>query len=92
MRRLNNKMNLEVNNQPERQNTDEISAYPVKNGQAIAETNLNSDAASLEEYMPTSSLGRELMEIRKKIIASRESLLGWDEINGEVARRRGEIE
>jgi hypothetical protein len=33
-----------------------------------------------------------LMEIRKKIIASRESLLGWDEINGEVARRRGEIE
>jgi hypothetical protein len=92
MRRLNDKMHLQVNNQPEKQNTDEFSAYPVKNGQAIAETNLNSDAASLEEYVPTTSLGRELMEIRKKITASRKSLLGWDEINEEVARRRGEIE
>jgi len=46
----------------------------------------------IEDYKPRTSLGKKLVELRKKIIASGEPLLGWEEIEREVARLRGEHE
>lgn len=43
-----------------------------------------------DEYQPKTALGRKLMSIRAKIIASGEPLLNWEEIEREVAERRGE--
>jgi hypothetical protein len=40
-------------------------------------------------YEPKTELGRRLWEIRKRIIASGEPLLGWDELEKEVAERKG---
>lgn len=37
-------------------------------------------------------LGRRLWEIRSRIVASGEPLLGWEEIEREVSERRGEAE
>lgn len=45
--------------------------------------------SDLSEYKPRTPFGKELMEIRKRIVASGEPLLGWDEIEKEVARLRG---
>lgn len=39
-----------------------------------------------------SELGRRLREIRGRIVASGEHLLSWDEIDSELAARRGEAE
>jgi len=41
-------------------------------------------------FEPKTLLGRRLWSIRKRIVASGETLLGWDEIEKEVAARRGE--
>jgi hypothetical protein len=38
------------------------------------------------------SLADKLIELRQKIVASGQPLLSWDEINEEVARRRGKTE
>jgi hypothetical protein len=45
-----------------------------------------------EVYQPRTALGRRLMSIRAKIVASGEPLLNWQEIEQEVAERRGEAE
>ena len=37
-------------------------------------------------------LGEQLLRIREQIVASGEPLLSWEEIEREVAERRGEIE
>ena len=42
-------------------------------------------------YRPETTLGRKLWEIRKRIVASGEPLLSWDDIEREVAERRGEV-
>jgi hypothetical protein len=42
--------------------------------------------------MPRTRLGKQLLRIREKIIASGEPLLSWEEIEREVADRRGEAE
>lgn len=41
-------------------------------------------------YRPRTPLGRRLMKLRAQIVASGEPLLGWDDIEREVAERRGE--
>lgn len=41
-------------------------------------------------YRPKTALGRRLWEIRKRIVASGEPLLGWKELEKEIAERRGE--
>lgn len=43
-------------------------------------------------FRPKTELGRELWALRQKILASGEPLLDADEIEQEVARRRGGIE
>lgn len=40
-------------------------------------------------FKPKTPLGRQLWSIRKRIVASGETHLGWDEIDKEVAARRG---
>jgi len=42
------------------------------------------------EYRPRTELGRRLLEISKRIIASGGGLRGWDAIEKEIAERRGE--
>jgi hypothetical protein len=43
-----------------------------------------------DEYVPRTPLGRDLMEIRKRILDSGEPLLEtWDDLEREVAERRG---
>lgn len=42
-----------------------------------------------EEYVPQTPLGRRLWQIRQGIVASGEPLLDWDDLEQEVAERRG---
>jgi hypothetical protein len=41
---------------------------------------------------PRTELGKQLLRIRERIVASGEPLLSWSEIEEEVAQRRGEAE
>jgi hypothetical protein len=47
------------------------------------------DADTESPYQPKTALGRKLLAIRSKIIASGEPLLSWEEIEGEIIERRG---
>lgn len=40
-------------------------------------------------YQPKTPLGKRLLEIRKQIIESGEPLLDWDDLQREIAERRG---
>jgi len=44
---------------------------------------------TLVPYRPKTIFGRRLCEIRDKIVASGESLLDWDDLEKELANRRG---
>ena len=46
---------------------------------------------SEEEFYPRTELGRRLWELRKKIVASGEPLLDRDEVEREIAERRGGV-
>jgi len=52
---------------------------------------LEVERSSLEDFEPRTELGRRLWELRKKIVASGEPLLSRDEIEREVAERRGGV-
>lgn len=43
-----------------------------------------------KRFEPRTPLGRRLLAIRKRIVASGASLLDWDGVDREVAQRRGE--
>lgn len=58
--------------------------------EVISLENQNPVGDLIQEYQPRTPLGHRLWEIRKRIVASGERLLTWDEIEDEVARRRGE--
>jgi hypothetical protein len=45
---------------------------------------------SEEEFHPRTPLGRKLWEIRQRIVDSGEPLLDWEDLEREVAERRGE--
>ena len=42
--------------------------------------------------MARTRLGEQLLRIRERVVASGEPLLSWEEIEREVAERRGEFE
>jgi hypothetical protein len=44
------------------------------------------------EYRPRTPLGRRLWELRKRIVASGQPLLSWEDLDREVAARRGQVE
>ena len=51
-----------------------------------------SDWQEAISYRPRTPLGQRLWEIRSRIVASEKSLLGWEEIEEEIAVRRGRNE
>jgi hypothetical protein len=62
------------------------------NGAVPAEAEAERADAECEtaEYVPRTPLGRELMAIRKRILASGQPLLDtWEDLEREVAERRG---
>jgi hypothetical protein len=44
-----------------------------------------------EEFKPRTPLGRRLWELRKRIVASGQPLLDWDDLEREIAERRGGV-
>jgi hypothetical protein len=44
-----------------------------------------------KDFQPKTPLGRRLWELRKRIVASGEPLLDWDDLERELAERRGGI-
>lgn len=48
------------------------------------------ELAQIEAFQPKTPLGRKLWEIRQKIVAAGEPLLGWEEVEKEVTQRRNE--
>lgn len=42
-----------------------------------------------EEWQPQTALGRRLWEIRQRIIVTGEPLLSWEDLERELAERRG---
>lgn len=51
---------------------------------------VDSEGASVPPEPPRTKLGRELYAIRRRIVESGIQLFDWDEIEAEVAARRGE--
>jgi hypothetical protein len=47
---------------------------------------------AMQPMQARTGLGERLMQIRERIIASREPLLSWAEIEREISERRGEAE
>jgi hypothetical protein len=43
-----------------------------------------------EDFQPKTPLGRRLWEIRQEFLKSGEPLLNWEDLEREVAERRGE--
>ena len=66
---------------------------PTETADAATEDQRYVPAQILAEssYVPRTPLGARLMEIRKRIVASGQPLLDWDEIEREGAQRRGGI-
>jgi len=59
-------------------------------GEALEAKEVDSMGAFLAPQPPQTELGRKLWEIRRRIIESGARLLDWDQIEAEVAARRGE--
>ncbi len=66
------------------------SHRPIRVGSYRAE--VDSYSSVIRENKPKLSLGERLMALRQKIVESGQTLLSWDEINEEAARRRGKVE
>lgn len=43
------------------------------------------------EFQPKTPLGRRLWELRQQIVASGELLLDWEDLEREIAERRGGV-
>jgi len=65
------------------------SAHSSKPLTANGETMVSQTESQFKCRTP---LGQRLWEIRSRLVASGEPLLGWEEIEQEVAERRGEAE
>lgn len=61
----------------------------VTKKESLPETDYHPQETS-STFKPKTPLGRRLWSIRKRIVASGEPLLGWDEIEEEVGARRGD--
>jgi hypothetical protein len=64
------------------------SAITIPEESPAVETGPLPDTDALS-YEPKTPLGRRLWELRQQMIASGERLLSWEEIEREVAERRG---
>jgi hypothetical protein len=59
---------------------------------ASAKVELEARRPEAPDYEPQTPLGKRLWALRKKIIASGEPLLDWDDVERELAERRGQKE
>lgn len=68
------------------------SAYATIAGHSAIEPQVVADAEWkwLAKRQPRTALGQRLMQLRERIVRSGTPLLGWNEIEREVAARRGE--
>lgn len=57
---------------------------------SIIRESWSKNVVDLVGFTPRTTLGRRLLEIRNRLIASGERLLNWEEIDAEVTARRGE--
>src|SRR5262245_19913802 len=64
---------------------------PIANKPLASKTEATAARAE-PPFQCKTSLGRRLWEIRSRLIASGEPLLGWEELEQEITERRGEIE
>lgn len=62
---------------------------PLLEGENDSQHGYSIEKQALRRRSP-SDLGAKLRAIRKRIVASGVPLLSWDEINAEIANRRGE--
>ena len=53
---------------------------------------VNPDQSELPAYRPRTPLGERLWAIRQRIVASGEPLLSWEDLERELAERRGEAD
>lgn len=57
-----------------------------------ADTQVQQESASIEKinFQPKTELGKKLWELRQKAIAAQPTLKNWEEVEEEIAQRRGE--
>jgi hypothetical protein len=53
-------------------------------------TQENRDWQALSYHQPRTSLGKKLLEIRSKIMLEQPPLKSWEDLEQEIAQRRGE--
>lgn len=58
----------------------------------VPKTTALDPTASGQVYRPRTTLGQRLWDIRARIVASGNPLLSWDDLDRELAERRGEPE
>ncbi|MFY9819846.1 MAG: hypothetical protein WAM82_00585 [Thermoanaerobaculia bacterium] len=60
---------------------------------AIRQEDVDSPLTASEDkdFQPKTPLGRRLWELRKRIVVSGEPLLDWDDLEREIAERRGGV-
>lgn len=68
----------------------QVNGAPPARSDQMQDRPAGSETALDHSQAPVSELGKRLAEIRKRIVASGTPLLTWDEIDAEVAERRGE--
>ena len=56
-----------------------------------AKRHLETELLPEEEFKPRTPLGRRLWELRKRIVASGQPLLDWDDLEREIAERYGGV-
>lgn len=68
----------------------EFESADTRAGRSLTATARHTPPKSAEPRVPTSDLGRRLRQLRAQIVASGAPLLDWQELEYEVAERRGE--
>lgn len=78
--------------QQEEQMVEKAGTDTPPNQLEVSSADVQAVANSAGFYQPKTPLGQRLWELRSKIVASNQPLLGWEDIEQEVADRRGEAE
>jgi hypothetical protein len=79
-----------VENTPLSGTASSVGIVPANRRAVVADRTMETHLAVT--FKPRTALGRRLWERRVRIVASGESLLGWEDIKRELAERRGERE
>ena len=75
--------------------TDEDEPYPRETvppseiREAAMSSSYGDPVGSPSNFIPRTPLGRELLEIRRRVVATGEPLLSIDQVADEIERRRG---